>query len=34
MDVEVNQDENGEADEIDLEVHSKDEVIHIQMNNL
>ena len=28
MDEEVNQDENGEADGMNLEVDSKDEVIH------
>ena len=29
MDEEVNQDKNGEADEMNLEVYSKDEVMHI-----
>ena len=29
MDKEVNRDENGEADEMNLEVDSKDEVMHI-----
>ena len=29
MDEEVNQDQNGEADGINLEVDSKDEVMHI-----
>ena len=29
MDEEVNQDKNGEADEMNLEVDSKDEVMHI-----
>ena len=29
MDEEVNRDENGEADGMNLEVDSKDEVIHI-----
>ena len=29
MDEEVNQDKNGEADGINLEVKSKDEVMHI-----
>jgi len=29
MDEEVNQDENGEADGMNLEVDSKDEVMHI-----
>ena len=29
MDVEVNQDKNGEADGINLDVVSKDEVMHI-----
>ena len=29
MDEEVNRDENGEADEMNLEVDSKDEVMHI-----
>ena len=28
MDEEVNQDKNGEADGMNLEVHSKDEVMH------
>ena len=29
MDEEVNRDENGEADEMNLEVDSKDEMMHI-----
>ena len=29
MDEEVNRDKNGEADEMNLEVDSKDEVMHI-----
>ena len=29
VDEEVNQDKNGEADEMNLEVDSKDEVMHI-----
>jgi len=29
VDKEVNRDENGEADEMNLEVDSKDEVMHI-----
>ena len=29
MDEEVNRDENGEADKMNLEVDSKDEVMHI-----
>ena len=29
MDEEVNQDKNGEADEMNLEVDSKDEAMHI-----
>ena len=34
MDEEVNQDKNGEADGMNLEVDSKDEVMHIQMSDL
>ena len=34
MDEKVNQDKNGEADEMNLEVDSKDEVMHISMSDL
>ena len=34
MDEEVNQDKNGEADGMNLEVDSKDEVMHISMSDL
>ena len=34
MDEEVNQDKNGEADGMNLEVDSKDDVMHIQMSDL
>jgi len=30
----VNQDKTGEADEVNLEVDSKDEVMHIEMSDL
>jgi len=34
VDEEVNQDENGEADGMNLEVDSKDEVMRIEMSDL
>jgi len=34
VDEEVNQDKNGEADGMNLEVDSKDEVMHIEMSDL
>ena len=34
VDEEVNQDKNGEADGMNLEVDSKDEVMHIYMSDL
>ena len=34
MDEEVNRDDNGEADGMNLEVDSKDEVMHIYMSDL
>jgi len=34
VDEEVNQDKNGEADGMNLEVDSKDDVMHIQMSDL
>ena len=34
MDEKVNQDKNGEADGMNLEVDSKDEVMHIKMSDL
>ena len=34
VDEEVNQDKTGEADEVNLEVDSKDEVMHIEMSDL
>ena len=34
MDEEVNRDENGEADGMNLEVDSKDEVMHAYMSDL
>ena len=34
VDEEVNRDKNGEADGMNLEVDSKDEVMHIEMSGL
>jgi len=34
VDEEVNRDKTGEADEMNLEVDSKDEVMHIEMSDL
>jgi len=34
VDEEVNRDKTGEADEVNLEVDSKDEVMHIEMSDL
>jgi len=34
VDEEVNRDKNGEADGMNLEVDSKDEMMHIEMNDL